>query len=368
MKIGYPRAVHYYDYFPFWAGFFRGLDLELVTSPLTNRKVLERGLKKASDDTCLPIKLLTGHIQALGELKVDALFLPRMVSVEARTYLCPKLLGLPESVLTAVPEGLRILTLDLNARHGQRQVWRALREFAVSLGKTPAEARQGYMLAQTWQKRYESMRREGRSFIESMSEFDPRLLGEVRKPEPTETSDSSTGAKRSQFEDRAAAPLAVGRILDSARSESNRMLKIALVGHSYLTQETYANLNLVKKLEERAEVRFIEEVMPATIAEGLQGLRKSMFWSHARKILGAGISYVHNEAVDGIIYLTCFGCGTDSMSQDMVARIARQQHKPYMVLTLDEHSGEAGLVTRLEAFLDMTERRAFYESDLSAHG
>ena len=56
------------------------------------------------------------------------------------------------------------------------------------------------------------------------------------------------------------------------------------------------------------------------------------------------------------------------MVQEMLARIAREQHKPYMVITLDEHSGEAGLITRLEAFLDMVERRKVHEGNLSTHG
>lgn len=333
--------MHYYDYFPFWAGFFRGLDLELITSPLTNRQVLEQGLKKASDETCLPIKLLVGHIQALSGMGVDALFLPRMVSVEEKTYLCPKLLGLPESVFASVPEGMGVLTLDFNMRQGKRRVIRTLEEFAEGLGKTGAEARQGFLLAQNWQEHYESRRHEGRSFGESMGEFDPRLAGEAGRTIRFDNSD---------------------------RDESAAVLTVALVGHPYLTQDNYANLNLVAKLGERAHVRFIEEMEPQGIEQGLQGLHKSVFWSHARKIMGAGASYIGDEAVDGVIYLSCFGCGTDSMTQDMVARIARQQHKPYMVLTLDEHSGEAGLVTRLEAFLDMTERRVQRESNFSAHG
>jgi len=56
------------------------------------------------------------------------------------------------------------------------------------------------------------------------------------------------------------------------------------------------------------------------------------------------------------------------MVQGLLARFAREQHKPYMMITLDEHSGEAGLVTRLEAFLDMVERRKIHEGYVSAHG
>ena len=117
-----------------------------------------------------------------------------------------------------------------------------------------------------------------------------------------------------------------------------------------------------------ADLKLIEEVEPDVVENSLKGLRKKLFWSHGKRILGAGYSYVVDESIDGVIYLSCFGCGTDSMTQDMLARKAREMRKPYMVLTLDEHSGEAGLVTRLEAFLDMIVRRMKHEDHVSTHG
>lgn len=354
MKIGFPRAVHYYDYFPFWAGFFRGLDLELVTSPLTNRKIMESGLKKASDETCLPIKLLAGHIQALKD--VDALFLPRMVSMEEKTYLCPKLLGLPESILPAVPENMPVLTVTVNWRKGKRHVLAELERFGDSLGKGRGEVRQAFVLGKKWLARYETARLQGLSFIESMGAFDVSLAA----------ANGRTGWKKESRAQLKAQNQALPE--EEIPAGDERPLTIALIGHSYLTQETYASLNLLSRLQSKARVRLIEEVEPAKIAEGLQGLRKALFWSQAKKVLGAGSTFSQEDEVDGLIYLSCFGCGTDSITQDLVARIARGRHKPYMVLTLDEHSGEAGLVTRLEAFLDMTERRAQDESNLSSHG
>jgi len=53
-----------------------------------------------------------------------------------------------------------------------------------------------------------------------------------------------------------------------------------------------------------------------------------------------------------------FGCGPDSLMMDMVQRQAtRLRTTPFMSLTVEEHTAEAGIVTRLEAFLDMMYRR-----------
>jgi len=342
VKIGFPRALFYYDYFPFWAGFFHSLGIEVVTSPPTHRKIMEQGLKKASDETCLPLKLLAGHIQALQA--VDAIFLPRMVSVEEDTYNCPKFLGIPESLLPAVPSGIPVLTVTLNWRKGRRQVLKELQIFGLQLGKRKAEIRKAFALAEAWQKRYRDSSGEGWDFEETIREI-------VSATEEVTNSEKSTAI-----------------IPTPVLLQDTNQLRIALVGHSYLIHEPYANLNLLARLREKAEVELVQHVKQEEVANHLLGLRKKMFWNHAKQIYGAGNKFVMDPRIDGIIYLSCFGCGTDSMVQELLARFAREQHKPYMMITLDEHSGEAGLVTRLEAFLDMVERRQVHEGYLPAHG
>lgn len=337
MKIGFPRALHYFDYFPFWAGFFRSLGIEVVTSPPTNRQILDQGLKKASDETCLPLKLLAGHIQALKD--VDGIFLPRMVSVEADTYNCPKFLGIPESVLPAVPAGVPVLTVVLNWRKSQRQILKELQAFGLQLGKSKAEIRQAFIQAQKWQRTYQASKGVGWDFEKSIAALEGKPEAQCFFKPVLSDKDQKTGR-----------------------------LKISLIGHSYLTLEPYANLNILKQLQKKVDVKLIEHLNQEEVAAHLQGLRKKLFWSHAKQIYGSGHRFVADPQIDGVIYLSCFGCGTDSMIQEMLARIARQNHKPYMVVTLDEHSGEAGLITRLEAFLDMVERRKAHEGDISPYG
>ena len=336
MKIGFPRALFYYDYFPFWAGFFHRLGIEVVTSPPTQRQIMEQGLKKASNETCLPLKLLAGHIQALKN--VNAIFLPRMVSVEADTYSCPKFLGIPESLLPAVPSGIPVLTVTLNWRKGKRQVLKDLQVFGLQLGKGKADIRKAFTLGQEWQKRYQDSSGAGWDFEESIRAVESATKG---------LTNSQNGTVPHHATDR---------------------LRIALVGHSYLTHDPYANLNILGRLRQKAEVELVQHVTQEEVDTHLLGLRKKIFWNHAKQIYGAGNKFVTDQKIDGIIYLSCFGCGTDSMVQELLARFAREQHKPYMMITLDEHSGEAGLVTRLEAFLDMVERRKVHEGYVSAHG
>jgi predicted nucleotide-binding protein (sugar kinase/HSP70/actin superfamily) len=350
----------YYDYYPFWAGFFYKLGIDLVTSPLTNREIMEIGLKKAPDETCLPIKIFVGHLNALQD--VDGIFLPRLVSMEENTYLCPKVLGVPESVLYALTPGCEVYTVDINWRAGKRTVLKNLELFGLRLNRSKAQVRDAFEEAQRWLRTYAQMRRERWSFEESMECFE-NLAEPMKLNELGLDANRSYKLKISDFED--------GWLLDRDKqqkeTEEDRP-RIALVGHSYLAYESYANLNLLQRLREKAEVFVVENIDSERIDQNQHTLRKKIFWSHAKKIYGAGGAFVDNPEIDGIIYLSCFGCGTDSMTNDLLARRARAEQKPYMVVTLDEHSGEAGLVTRIEAFLDMLERRMGNENYVSSHG
>lgn len=59
--------------------------------------------------------------------------------------------------------------------------------------------------------------------------------------------------------------------------------------------------------------------------------------------------------VDGIIYLSSFSCGIDSLISEILKTHLKEI--PMMMLKLDEHRGQAGLQTRLEAFSDLLDKR-----------
>ena len=72
---------------------------------------------------------------------------------------------------------------------------------------------------------------------------------------------------------------------------------------------------------------------------------------------GAAGHYLKSDSIDGLITITAFGCGPDSLMIEDIKRKSRNFNKPLLNLTIDEHTGEAGFVTRLEAFCDMLYRK-----------
>ena len=86
-------------------------------------------------------------------------------------------------------------------------------------------------------------------------------------------------------------------------------------------------------------------------------LAGTTYWTFGEEVVGAGEHYLQ-DGVDGVIGIVTFGCGPDSLLMDMVRRRAAKLKKtPFMTLTLEEHTAETGVITRLEAFLDMINRK-----------
>ena len=132
-------------------------------------------------------------------------------------------------------------------------------------------------------------------------------------------------------------------------------MKIAVMGHGYTIFDEYLSMNLIRHLQALG-VRVItpEMLAPELSEEYAAALPKRMFWTLGKKILGNVLYHIEKNNLDGMLYVETFGCGPDSMIEDLSARyVRRSRNMPFQVITLDEHTGEAGVLTRLEAFVDM---------------
>ncbi len=84
---------------------------------------------------------------------------------------------------------------------------------------------------------------------------------------------------------------------------------------------------------------------------------ESLSWSYEKDLVGAGSHFLKSPEVDGIIFLVSFACGPDSLVAEIILREVREcSDNPITMLVIDEHTGVAGLHTRVEAFVDMVRR------------
>ena len=109
-RIGIPFGLNMYENLPFWFDLFTRLNFEVVLSPESSRKLYIKGQRTIPSDTvCYPAKLLHGHVQALVEAGVDAIFYPCMsYNFDEKTsdnnYNCPVVAYYPELLAANVPD------------------------------------------------------------------------------------------------------------------------------------------------------------------------------------------------------------------------------------------------------------------------
>ena len=129
-------------------------------------------------------------------------------------------------------------------------------------------------------------------------------------------------------------------------------------------------MNLVKKLKKH-KIAFVttDMVSDDIIRQGAGKLSKDMFWTLGKKTLGTAYYFLDRGEVDGIIHVASFGCGPDSLVGELLEKRTKRDYKiPFLYFNLDEHAGESGFNTRLEAFLDVLEGRKYHENNFSTYG
>lgn len=334
-KIGIPRALLYYQYYPMWQTFCRELGVEVVVSEPTTQAMLAAGSSRVIADTCLPVKVYLGHVLSLAD-KCDWIFVPAVRSVEEKVYNCSKFLGLPDMTRAVIPEAPPILEIDIDINRGKGELQQEIYKLGRHFTGSRLKVRQAAQAAWQTYLRY-------------------RELMSGQKLAPSEAIERTSGANAEK-------PTAVAV---QPPPKADLKATIALVGHPYLLNDEYINHRLVHRLEQ-AGIRVLtpEMVNTGELKSAMSNLTGGAYWTYEEEVVGAGGHYLENEA-DGIIGIMAFGCGPDSLMMDTVRRqAARSKKTPFMCLTLEEHTAEAGVVTRLEAFTDMILRKKRKETEI----
>ncbi|WP_026478837.1 acyl-CoA dehydratase activase-related protein [Alkaliphilus transvaalensis] len=328
IKIGIPRGLWFYDYYPLWKTFYEELGAEVILSNPTNKKLLDQGVKNTVDEACLPVKIFNGHVMDLKD-RVDYIFVPKMMSVYKKEYICPKFCGLPEMVKHSVSGLPPLIDTEINFNKSRRHIMNTVYQFGSYVTKNPLKIRNAYKKALTAYHDYKNQISQGRLPIDGKLSHDHNQIK------------SNPANKR-----------------------------IALLGHTYHLYDSFGSMNIIEKLKEYGvEILVPEMINMKVINERAATLEKKMFWSYGRKVLGTALYLQDQQQIDGAIYVSAFGCGIDSIVGDLFERWTRKNADiPFLLITIDEHTGEAGVNTRLEAFIDMIDWRKRDEGNLSAHG
>jgi predicted nucleotide-binding protein (sugar kinase/HSP70/actin superfamily) len=321
IKVGIPRALFYYQYYPLYKTFFEELGAETVVSPPTNKATLDFGVSRAVADTCLPVKIFLGHVISLIG-KCDYIFVPAITSLGEKNYNCSKIIGLPNMVRALIPGCPVILAPEINLEKGRYYLYRNIYKLGRYFSSNPFKIKKA--VEEAWKSNL-AYRRE--------------MCYE--KVTPIQVINRTYG-------DDCAPAFSLDPPVE---------LTIAVVGHPYVVYDDYINHRLIFRLQSMGvKVLVPEMVSGGELAMAARKVVGKTHWSFEDEIIGAGEYYLEAK-VDGIINPVVFGCGPDSMMVSFVQHRAKELEIPFLPLSLDEHSSEGGLLTRLEAFLDMVKRR-----------
>lgn len=297
MKIGIPRALLYYRYAVLWETFFSELGIETVLSPHTTKALQDAGDRYAIDENCLSSKLFLGHVAAL-EGKCEMVFVPRIANFAEDGVLCSRFEALYDiCVNTFRDKNLRFLSCDVDPQQKKPE-----KEAYLGLAKDLNRTRQEAEAA--WQK--------------------------ARKAWAADI--------RNRIREQEAAIAATDRI------------RVLVVGHCYNLYDEYIGQPILKGIRRLDALPVCSDAIDPRLAQlDCLEICQRVPWVMSRELLGAIQKY--HDQIDGIILLTAFPCGPDSMVNEMI--IWRVRDRPILNLLLDSQDASAGVETRLESFIDI---------------
>ena len=338
--------------------FFRALGLEPVTPPFPSRRTLDLGVKYCPEMTCAPCKILFGNYYQGLELGADQLLLFGGPDTCRLGYLArPQAERLHDA-------GFHFAPHTLSLRGIAADILRVARELADPSPLELVEAARTLLasLSLVDQIEKDALRLRPRELERGAA---TRLRAEALAA-------ARACRGRSEIQDRRETILAP--LHAAPRDHGRRVLRIGLLGDAYSISEPFFNLNLdqrlgymgveverwfwmskslslpiLERVRNRSEVQTREEEVGRYLSHDVGGF--------ALPSMKEAVAFVR-EGIDGLIHLAPFNCTPEIVAVSVLPRLARDYDVPLLTLSIDEHSGEAGLITRLEAFVDLLERRA----------
>jgi predicted nucleotide-binding protein (sugar kinase/HSP70/actin superfamily) len=321
VKVGIPRAVHFYQHYPLWQTFLEELGAETVVSPPTNRDILTAGAMLVADVTCLPVKVYAGHVCWLRDrADVDFIFSPAIWDLQRNAFHCAKLKALPDIMQANVPRCPPLLVADVDPYHRGLKTDAAFRQVGRQLTPNARQIDEAWVKARQVDEAYRALIvREQLTYPEAIA----RLYG----------------AEWSTIE----------RI-----QKNDAQLTVGLVGHPYCLYDDYVNHNLIRCLSQLGVHVVTGEMVPEEAAQrGIRRTTRDVRWFYDSPMSGAAGHFLFESDVDGVMAVLAFGCGTDSTMVETIIRRAHALQRPCLSLVLDEHGSATGMLTRLEAFVDL---------------
>lgn len=291
INVGLVNGLLYYDYKDLLNNFLDEINISYITSGKTNKKTIDDGKNILVDESCLSLKIFFGHICEIAD-KCDYIIIIRSPSIRKNEMMCTNFYCLYDLANNLFPNKIIELNIDLNNNIDLEKAF-------IELGKKLGIAKKKSILA--FKKSY-------KFFILKKDEKYNKQLNLLK----------------------------------------NNKKKILLVGHSYNLLDDYIMKNIEDVLDENEIDYLLSNYFIDIKSERYKIISNDIYWSKSIDILNAIMEY--KNYVHGIILISAFPCGLDSLVNEM---IIRKINIPILNLVIDELNDNGGIVTRLESFIDI---------------
>jgi predicted CoA-substrate-specific enzyme activase len=306
--IGVPKVLNVWEFLPFWKAFLTELGFTPIFSDPTNKKTIREGVEKVIVETCFPIKLTHGHVLNIMNKGIKRIFLPSVISMKriskdvSTPFACPYAQSIPYSIRASIDFeacGVKVDAPIVYFGNGKEALIGNLMTFGKEIKRSKAEVKKACSIAFEAQE----------TFYKKISRVGSETLAALQDKEKA----------------------------------------MVIIGRPYNSADPGANLNIHKKLLELGVQSLPMDMLPDSESAAMDEDLDNIYWGYGQKMLRAAKNIKDRSNIFGI-YVTSFGCGPDSFITHFFKRIING--KPFLQLEIDEHSADAGMVTRLEAFLD----------------
>ncbi len=363
MRVGFPHIGYVYVIF---GAFMRALGLTTVIPPRPSYNSLIEGVKHAPEQICVPFKANLGCLIQALKMGVDALvgvhgdWTCRFGYYSKLHHLILHDLGyeFESIIIEGTKESIKNIAeriKEVNRCGLTKVVWLFLRAFQLANKK-------GELLERLQEKtRWLRPREETKGAAESIFNKGIEIID-----------------KAESFSSLRVAKKKIDRMFEGVDvKEGFEPLKIMVLGEVYLVLEPLLNFNIENKLGEMgAEVSYFISEHRWFLHPFKLGKRGRYRENHAHKLATPYLKYnvggedkntigyyliAKQRGYDGVVHFKPFTCMAEIIAKTILYRVADEHGLPFISFTVDEHTAEEGLLTRLEAFIDMlSEKRKKY--------
>jgi len=336
------------------------LDVEVVVPPPCSKKTLLLGVKHAPEFACLPLKLNLGNFMEAAELGADTIVMAGGCGPCRFGYYAQ----IEHAILQDLGYQYDLVVLEPPQKH---------------LGELLNKIK--YITGHKSLRQIISGIRFGYRKAEAVDKLEKTAL--YCRPRETKAGATDRALQHALQEIIAVAepaylPHALKRaveIMNAVPLDKYRpVLRIGLVGEIYTLLEPFTNQDMERKLgsmgvEVDRSIYLSEWINEHLLLGLVKNTRNSKLvrqkaakylrhfvGGHGLETVGSTVLYAE-QGYDGVIQLLPFTCMPEIVAQSILPRVSTELGIPTMTLIVDEQSGEAGLVTRLEAFVDLLARR-----------